>query len=83
MLIEGYIDDELVGDQKVHYANVVSDKWWTYASVTLTVGDEKYDRPGNVAIPDTGTSLALLADDLCEKIYAKIPGAKYAPSCVD
>jgi len=33
--------------------------------------------PGNTAIADTGTTLALLDDALCEKIYSIIPGAVF------
>jgi hypothetical protein len=55
---------------------VIGDSWWTYASETFTIGDEVVSVPGNVAIPDTGTTLALVSDAVCNKIYGKIPGAK-------
>jgi len=46
----------------------------------MTIDGEKFERPDNVAIPDTGTSLCLVSDDMCKKIYAKIPGAKCVPT---
>jgi hypothetical protein len=55
---------------------VIGDSWWTYASETFTIDDEVITVAGNVAIPDTGTTLALVSDEVCKKIYGKIPGAK-------
>jgi Eukaryotic aspartyl protease len=75
----GYIDEELTKGKEIHYTDIVSDEWWTYKSETMTIDGEEMSMPGNVAIPDTGTTLCLLSSDVCKKIYAKIPGAKYVP----
>ena len=32
---------------------------------------------GNTAIADTGTTLALVSDEVCDALYKAIPGAKY------
>jgi hypothetical protein len=41
------------------------------------VNGESFSRPGNSAIADTGTTLALVSDEMCQAIYARIPGAKF------
>ena len=75
----GYIDEDLTKGKDIHYTDIVSDQWWTYKSETITIDGEEISVPGNVSIPDTGTTLCLLSSDICKKIYSKIPGAKYFP----
>jgi len=73
----GYINEDLTSGKQIHYSDIVSNQWWTYKSETITVDGEQITIPGNVAIPDTGTTLCLLSDTVCKKIYSKIPGAKF------
>lgn len=53
-----------------------SQGFWQFSSPTATVAGRVIDRPGNEAIADTGTTLALLDDKSLEQIYAAIPGAR-------
>ena len=45
-----------------------------------TIQRESQQSGGNSAIADTGTTLALVDDSLCEAIYKTIPGSKYDQS---
>lgn len=52
--------------------------FWQFSSPTATLNGETIQRPpGNTAIADTGTTLALVDDALYEKIHSTIPGAVY------
>lgn len=44
---------------------------------SASVNGKVIDRGPNNAIADTGTSLALVSDDLCKRIYEVIPGARF------
>jgi hypothetical protein len=54
---------------------VLGNDFWKFNSITLTIDGEKINRPGNVAIADTGTTLCLLENKIVKKIYGKIPGS--------
>lgn len=76
----GYIDEDLVKESgdKIHWANVDSSKgFWMIDSETSIVNGKKIHQSGNTAIADTGTTLALVSDDVCDALYGAIPGAKY------
>ena len=49
-----------------------------FDSSNTTVNGRQVGAAGNKAIADTGTTLALVSDDVCKAIYAAIPGAKYS-----
>jgi len=73
----GYIDQDALQGQTVAYTPVDSSQgFWTFASASASVGGKTITRSGNTAIADTGTTLALVGDDLCEAVYGAIPGAK-------
>ncbi|KAK3057900.1 hypothetical protein LTR09_000976 [Extremus antarcticus] len=76
----GYIDQDVLkasGVTEPYYCPVDdSQGFWQFSSATATVNGHIIDRSSNSAIADTGTTLALVSDDLCEQIYAAIPGAK-------
>jgi len=73
----GYIDQDALQGQTIAYTPVDSSQgFWTFASASAKVGDKTVTRSGNTAIADTGTTLALVGDDLCEAVYGAIPGAK-------
>jgi len=78
----GYIDDTVLrrcGVSEPHYVPIDSSRgFWQFASLTAVLNGETMERPpGNTAIADTRTTLALLDDALCEKIYSTIPGAVF------
>ena len=43
------------------------------------VNGQTIDLPGNTAIADTGTTLALVSDEVCQAIYNAVPGAFQDP----
>ena len=53
-----------------------SQGFWQFESTSAKVNGKTIARPGNTAIADTGTTLALVDDKVCEAVYAAIPGAK-------
>ncbi|KAL9013878.1 MAG: hypothetical protein Q9173_001455 [Seirophora scorigena] len=74
----GYIDDAARAGQEIHWAPIDSSRgFWQFKSATASVGGKKITRSGNTAIADTGTTLTLVDDTLCQAIYDAIPGAKY------
>ncbi|KAJ2903731.1 hypothetical protein MKZ38_009469 [Zalerion maritima] len=76
----GYIDTDLVADadRDIYWTDIDhSQGFWMFPSTTATVNGDTMALSGNKAIADTGTTLALVSDDVCEKLYAAIPGAKY------
>lgn len=48
-----------------------------FPSTTATINGKQMTISGNKAIADTGTTLALLSDQVVDALYAAIPGAKY------
>lgn len=75
----GYIDRKVVkaSGQTIHYTPVDnSNGFWQIASTAYSVNGAVFNRSGNMAIMDTGTTLALVDDQTCSNIYSQIPGAK-------
>lgn len=74
----GYIDEDLVGSQEIYYTPVDNSQgFWMFDSPSATVNGNTIAQSGNTAIADTGTTLALVSDDVCEAIYNAIPGSTY------
>ncbi|RYC60960.1 hypothetical protein CHU98_g5247 [Xylaria longipes] len=76
----GFIDQELVKEsgKEIHWVNIDnSEGFWTFPSESVSIGGEQISRDSNIAIADTGTTLALMSDDVVDVLYAKIPGATY------
>jgi hypothetical protein len=78
----GYIDQDVLKSANVtepHYTPLYtpSQGFWQFNSTTASVNGKSIARSGNSAIADTGTTLALVSDDVVEAIYAAIPGSKY------
>lgn len=76
----GYIDQEVLkachGD--IYYASVDNSKgFWQFKSSGTKINCTILHRSGNTAIADTGTTLALVHDEVCEAIYRNIQGAKH------
>ena len=86
----GHIDKEALGWSKVglndiHYTPIDSTNgFWQFPSTSAKIGGIEgvgatvvHLGASNTAIADTGTTLALLSDEVCEQIYKKIKGAHY------
>ncbi|RDI89126.1 hypothetical protein Vi05172_g272 [Venturia inaequalis] len=78
----GYVDDEVLKHSNVtepYYTPLVDPEqgFWKFASPSFTISGQSFTRSGNAAIADTGTTLALVADSVCDAIYRCIPGAYY------
>lgn len=74
----GYIDEPSLNGQQPHYVPVdTSNGFWEFPSPTITIAGTQHARPGRTAIVDTGTTLVLIDDDICAKIYDAIPGSRY------
>lgn len=76
----GYIDQDVVTatGQEISYTPVDNSQgFWMFESSSATVNGKSIQQSGNTAIADTGTTLALVSDAVCEAIYAAIPGSKY------
>lgn len=77
----GYIDTDLVGNNTIHYTDIDnSEGFWMFDSATATIAGKKITQSSNKAIADTGTTLALLSDEVVDALYKQIPGAKYDSS---
>lgn len=74
----GYIDTDLVGKDTIQYTDIDSSEgFWMFDSETTEINGKKITQSGNKAIADTGTTLALLSDEVVDALYKQIPGAKY------
>ncbi|OAA53316.1 Peptidase A1 [Cordyceps fumosorosea ARSEF 2679] len=76
----GYVDDALVkaSGQDVAWTDVDSSQgFWMFPSASASVAGKTMALEGNTAIADTGTTLALVSDAVCEALYTAIPGAHY------
>lgn len=77
----GYIDQAALGGQTPYYTPVdKSQGFWMFDSASAVVAGKTVARAGNKAIADTGTTLALVDDNVCKAIYDAIPGGKYDDS---
>ncbi|KAK4104613.1 acid protease [Parathielavia hyrcaniae] len=77
----GWIDQDLVEEagEDIHWTNVnASQGFWMFKSNKASLNGKVLSLPGNKAIADTGTTLALVSDSVCEALYAQIPGAEYS-----
>lgn len=78
----GYIDPDVVkaSGQNINYVDVDNSQgFWEFPSTSAKVNGTTINRNGNTAIADTGTTLALVSDKICEAIYSAIPNAKQDP----
>lgn len=74
----GYIDTDLVGSNTIHYTDIDNSQgFWMFDSTTATIAGKQTTQSGNKAILDTGTTLALLSDEIVDALYKAIPGSKY------
>lgn len=77
----GYVDQDVLqrcGVTEPHYVGIDTTKgFWQFASPSASINGKIIDRGPNTAIADTGTTLALVSDDLCRRIYETIPDARF------
>ncbi|RYO94044.1 hypothetical protein DL766_004099 [Monosporascus sp. MC13-8B] len=76
----GYIDQDLLKElgEEIHWTPIDNSAgFWSVSSEYVSINDQKVSLDGNTAIMDTGTSLALMSDEVVDALYAKIPGAAY------
>ena len=76
----GWIDQDLVtaSGQQIAWTDIDNSQgFWQFPSATATINGKPITQSGNTAIADTGTTLALVSDEVCDALYKAIPGAKY------
>jgi hypothetical protein len=76
----GYIDQPTIDNsgEQISWTPVDNSQgFWMISSESATVNGQTINQPGNTAIMDTGTTLALVSDTTCQAIYNAIPGATY------
>lgn len=76
----GWIDQDLVKEsgKEISWTDVDnSEGFWMISSESATLNGKKITLSGNKAIVDTGTTLALVSDDVCDSLYSQITGATY------
>ncbi len=76
----GYIDQDLVtaSGKEIAWTPIDNSQgFWMFQSGSATINGQTITQSGNQAIADTGTTLALVSDEVCEALYKAIPGAKY------
>ncbi|KAJ3483987.1 hypothetical protein NLG97_g7172 [Lecanicillium saksenae] len=76
----GYIDNDLVkaSGKEIAWTKIDSSQgFWMFDSAKASIGGKEVNVAGNKAIADTGTTLALVSDEVCDALYKAIPGAKY------
>ncbi|KAJ8114802.1 hypothetical protein ONZ43_g4816 [Nemania bipapillata] len=76
----GFIDQDLVNssEQAIHWVDVDNrDGFWSFSSESASINGELVPTSSNMAIADTGTTLALMSDDVVDALYAQVPGATY------
>lgn len=78
----GWIDQDLVkqSGQEISWTRIDSSHGlWMFPSRSATVNGKTIIMPsGNKAIADTGTTLVLVLDEICEALYEQIKGAWYS-----
>lgn len=76
----GYIDQDIINRNgtEPHYVPIdTTNGFWQFRSESASVNGQIIPRVGNTAIADTGTTLALVSDNLCIAFYGAIPGAVF------
>lgn len=76
----GSVDQSVVqaSGQDLTYTPVDNSQgFWMFDSTSATVNGKTINLSGNKAIADTGTTLLMTSDQMCQEIYGAIPGAKY------
>lgn len=76
----GFIDQDLVkaSGKELAWTEIDNSQgFWMFPSSSVSINGTSIATAGNKAIADTGTTLALVSDEVCEALYKAIPNAKY------
>jgi len=73
----GYIDPNAASGELTYTPVDNSQGFWQAASASWSLNGVTKERSGNTAILDTGTTLALVDDDIVSAIYGAIQGATF------
>ncbi|KAL1874408.1 hypothetical protein VTK73DRAFT_334 [Phialemonium thermophilum] len=76
----GWIDQDLVAasGEEISWVDIDNSQgFWMFPSTSATINGQKISLEGNTAIADTGTTLALVSDSVCDALYKQIKGATY------
>lgn len=76
----GWIDQDLVtaSGEEISWTDIDNSQgFWMFNSASATINGQKMSLSGNTAIADTGTTLALVSDEVCDALYKQIEGATY------
>jgi hypothetical protein len=73
----GYIDPKVTSDPLTYTQVDHSQGFWQVNSASYSINDKVFEYPGNTCILDTGTTLALVDDDVLSAIYNEVEGAVY------
>jgi hypothetical protein len=73
----GYVDPDAAPGELTYTSVDNSQGFWQAASASWSLNGKTHTRKGNTAILDTGTTLALVDDDIVSAIYKAIPGATF------
>lgn len=66
-----------VEEEKIEYTPIDNSQgFWAFPSEKVIIGEKSVELKSNTAIADTGTTLALVSDEVVNAIYKEIPGAK-------
>jgi hypothetical protein len=77
----GFIDQDLVtaSGEDIHWTPIDNSQgFWQFPSASATINGQTITLSGNTAIADTGTTLALVSDQVCDALYKAIKGASYS-----
>jgi hypothetical protein len=77
----GWIDQDLVtaSGEDIHWTPIDNSQgFWQFPSASATINGQTITLSDNTAIADTGTTLALVSDQVCDALYKAIKGATYS-----
>jgi hypothetical protein len=77
----GWIDEDLVkaSGEEISWTDIDNSQgFWQFPSTSAIINGQTIDQSGNTAIADTGTTLALVSDEVCDALYKAIKGATYS-----
>lgn len=77
----GFIDQDLVtaSGAEISWTDIDNSQgFWQFPSGSTVINGQTITQSGNTAIADTGTTLALVSDQVCEALYKSIEGATYS-----
>jgi len=77
----GWIDEDLVkaSGEEIAWTKIDNSQgFWQVPSTSAIINGQTINQADNTAIVDTGTTLALVSDQVCDALYKAIKGATYS-----